>query len=70
MIVSALGRALKYGLENPYNGNSTSMVQFCTGAVAQGVLLCVHGMFILKYLQSGFRTIYLILRSLLHLDVH
>jgi len=47
-----------------------STFNFFTAAMAQGVLHSFYRVFIPKSLQRGFGTRYLILRSLLHLDVH
>ena len=65
--VAALGRAI-VGIRDSAIG--TSIVKFFTAAIAQGVLCCLHRIFILKYLQRAFRTKYLIPGSLPHLNVH
>ena len=65
-IVAALGRALGH---SDYSARS-STVEFFTAALAQGALLCFHGILSLKYSQRGFGTRYLIPRSSPHLDMH
>jgi hypothetical protein len=64
--ILTLGHALS---DKNYHVRS-SAVKILTAATAQGVLHCFHRIFIPKYLQRAFRTRYLTLRPLLHLDMH
>jgi len=64
--IAALGHALS---SKTYHLRS-SVVNFFTAAVAQGVLHCCDGILIPKYLQRGFGTRYFKLRPLLHLGMH
>ena len=64
--IIALGRALG---DDDFNVR-TSMVIFCTTAVARGVLRCYRGTFLPKYLQAVFGTRYLSLGPPPHLDMH
>ena len=65
-IITALGCILS----NEAYYIESGVVEFFTAAVAQGVLHCLYGIFILKYSQRGFGTKYFIIRLLLHLGVH
>jgi len=63
-IVTALGCALS----DENSELRSSAFNFFTVAIAQGVLHCFDGIFILKYSQRDFGTRYLILTSSPHLD--
>jgi hypothetical protein len=65
-ILTTLRCALSH--ESYYNGSG--VVELFTAAVAQGAPQFFHGIFMPTYLQRGFGTGYLILRSSLHLDMH
>ena len=64
-IIAALGRAVSDTISDA----GYSAINFFTVAVTQGTLRIFRVVFILKYLQRGFGTRFLIMRSLPHLDV-
>jgi len=68
-IIAALGRALS-DKTSRYDHLRISAVNFFTAAVAQGARHFFDGILIPKYLQRGFGTRYLTLRSLPHWGVY
>jgi hypothetical protein len=62
--------ALEHALSDKDSDIRISTIQIFTAAIVQGALHYLHRLFILTYLQRGFGTRYLILRLLLHLNMH